>query len=209
MKQLLLVLTVFVSACGQTGNTPFGNAEKKLPMLGPPQPDGTVKKIGSFSLVNQYGNAVSNKTLKGRIYTANTFNTTCTSNVQQVMLRGLAKIQEAFKNDKNFYILSFSMDPEKDSIAKLKAFCRANNISGDRRYLLTGVGMADTTMLNFIHYELLMIAQKEPGNPNCGFIHTDNVALIDRQGQRRGYYDLSQGKAVDKLIKDAHTLLEE
>jgi len=208
MKQLFLVSLLFMTAYGQPGSIPFGNTGKELPVLGTANPDGTIQRVSDFLFIDQYGDTVTDKSLKGKIYLAGAFNTTCTSEVQKIMLHGLAMVQRAFKDTTNFYILSFSMDPEKDSVAKLKAFSKANNITGPRRFLLTG-NMTDSAMVNFIRNNFLLSVMIAKENPNCGFIHTDTVVLIDRQGQRRGYYDLGKNKAIEQLIEDVQTLFRE
>ena len=41
------------------------------------------------------------------------------------------------------------------------------------------------------------------------FIHTQNFALIDKQGQIRGFYDGTKTDEVDNLIKDIDFVLQE
>lgn len=208
MKKLLLLPILLITACGQPGNTPFGGMKNKLPIVRASNLEGTIQKVGSFSLLNQYGDTISNEKLRGKIYLAGTFNTTCISDVQKSMLRGLAKVQRAFKDTADFYILSFSMDPEKDSLSRLTAFCKANNITGSRRYLLTGP-MTDSSMVYFIRHNLLLEVEIAKENPYCGFIHTDHVVLVDRQGKLRVYYNLAKDKAINQLTEDVQILLKE
>jgi protein SCO1/2 len=39
-----------------------------------------------------------------------------------------------------------------------------------------------------------------------GFFHSDVFALVDRQGQIRGYYDGTSTESVDQLLNDTETL---
>lgn len=47
------------------------------------------------------------------------------------------------------------------------------------------------------------------GDAGSDFIHTNNFVLVDRLGRLRGYYDGTDEKEVDKLIKDIDLLINE
>jgi protein SCO1/2 len=54
----------------------------------------------------------------------------------------------------------------------------------------------------------LLSAQEDPGAPG-GFDHSGSIALIDRKRRIRGFYDGTDPKKVDLLIKDIAILLKE
>ncbi len=56
--------------------------------------------------------------------------------------------------------------------------------------------------------EYLLSAQEDPNSPG-GFDHSGYIALIDRNRHIRGFYDGTDPKKVDQLIKDIAVLLNE
>jgi protein SCO1/2 len=56
--------------------------------------------------------------------------------------------------------------------------------------------------------QYLLSAQEDPGAPG-GFDHSGSIALIDRKRRIRGFYDGTDPKKVDLLIKDIAILLKE
>ena len=93
-------------------------------------------KVGDISLQNQLGNTVSLNDLKGKVIVADFFFTRCPS-ICPYLTRNMRRLQNALKLkddmkrvDTTFVqFLSFSVDPERDSVPVLKKY--ADKIWGE------------------------------------------------------------------------------
>src|SRR5687768_11972656 len=102
-----------------------------LPILG-----NKNHEIGDFQMTNQHGKTVTEKASKNKIVVVDFFFTHCPT-ICPKMTKNLKLVQEAFLNDSNILIHSFSVDPERDSVGRLSAYASQFNIHGNWN-LLTG-----------------------------------------------------------------------
>src|SRR5438105_6111724 len=82
-----------------------GFSKSKLPPISYVQP---------FSFTNQDGKIINERNVRGKIYLANYFFTTCRT-VCPRMNTQVKKVYDHFKNEKDFLILSHTSDPRTDS----------------------------------------------------------------------------------------------
>ena len=157
----------------------------------------------SFSLTNQKGEEVSNKEFEGKIIVADFFFTHCGS-ICPKMTANLKLIQQSMDGDSTILINSFSIDPERDSVAKLAQYARRFEI--DRHWnLLTG---EKKVVYQLARKRFMVDATEGDGGPN-DFIHSDKFVLIDQSGRIRGYYKGTDESEVKQLILDIQKLKEE
>lgn len=186
---------------------------KQLPILGNhhldtlKNEDGSIKidtvfhTIPKFNLVNQYGKLVSNEAVKGRVYIADYFFTTCQS-ICPIMSKQLDRV---YKARPEVMILSHTVDPETDSSAQLLLYSEKFKADGRRWIFLTG---NKPELYELARRGYLLDAREGDGGAE-DFIHTQNFALIDKMGRIRGYYDGTDSTAVNELITDIGFLLQE
>ncbi|HEY2349378.1 MAG TPA: SCO family protein, partial [Puia sp.] len=94
--------------------------------------------------------------------------------------------------------LSFSVDPERDSVSVLKAYADKFGINPDVWWLLTG---PKKEIYDFSINELkLGLADGEGVDSN--FIHTQKLVLLDKEHVVRGYYNGLDSVDLNKLAKD-------
>ena len=195
------------------------NKEKPLPIINPVdvKPEmvdstllrlGTGHKIGDFSFQNQNGKTITEDEVKGKIYVAEYFFTTCKS-ICPVMNMQMKRVNKAFANDKDFRILSFTVDPKIDTVAQMKWYAERHGAKGDKWHFLTG-SKEDLYRLARKSFFLLKPAEAQNlGDAGSDFIHTNNFVLVDRNARIRGYYDGTLADEVDQLIHDIKLLKEE
>jgi len=186
---------------------------KQLPILGNHRldtlknQDGSIKidtlyhTIPNFSLTNQYGKVVTNEAVKGKVYVADYFFTTCQS-ICPIMSKQLDRV---YKARPEVMILSHTVDPETDSSEQLLKYSAKFKADGGRWIFLTG---KKPELYELARKGYLLDAREGDGGAE-DFIHTQNFALIDKLGRIRGYYDGTDSTAVDELIKDIGFLLIE
>jgi protein SCO1/2 len=164
-----------------------------LPVLGPKD-----HVVHDFNLKNQEGKAVNIDAWKGKIVVANFFFTHCPA-ICPKMVYQLKRVQAYSK--KKIAIASFSVDPERDSVERLRHYAEQAGIKGNWM-LLTG---DKKQLYRFARKELFIVATDGDGGPE-DFIHSESLVLIDRNKKIRGYYKGTDAKEVDRLIRDISKL---
>jgi protein SCO1 len=164
----------------------------------------------NIRLVNQLGDTVSLYDNPGKIIVADFFFTRCGS-ICPALTRNMSKMQQSFLKGGNVrkkldssivHFLSFSIDPERDSVPVLKAYADKFNVNHDNWWMLTG---PKDSIYNFAFDELKVDKfSNEPIDPN--FVHTNRFVLIDRNRIVRGYYNGLDSAAMVKLAEDIGVL---
>jgi len=188
---------------------------KKLPILGNHRLDSVMigngyridtiyHSIQPFKFINQDGKTVDQSIVNGKVYVADFFFTTCQT-ICPVMSKQLDRVYDAYKDENNLMILSFTVDPETDTAAQLKRYAQSFDANTKRWVFLTGEKPA---LYDLARTGYLLNNEIGTGGPD-DFIHTQNFALIDKKGRIRGFYDGTLKEEVDQLIVDARFLLNE
>jgi protein SCO1 len=94
--------------------------------------------------------------------------------------------------------LSFTIDPERDSVPALKNWADRFGINPDTWWLLTGP-KKEIYDLSIEHMKL--IAQ-DGGPVDSEFLHTDLMVLIDKRRNIRGYYHALDTASIGQLSRD-------
>jgi protein SCO1/2 len=161
-------------------------------------PDTHWHKIRPFKLTNQLGDTVGLEDLSGRIIIADFFFTSCPS-ICPTLTRNMKKLQQAFvKTDSMVRFVSFTVDPERDSVPRIKAYGDRYGINHDTWWMLTGP-KEEIYSLALQEFKA-NIAQEEGVDTN--FIHTDKFFLLDKDRVVRGWYSGLDSVHLDRLIKD-------
>jgi protein SCO1/2 len=169
---------------------------------------GQGHKIGEFSFTNQAGKQIGLKDVKGKVFVAEYFFTTCQT-ICPRMNDQMQRVQKAFKEESNFRILSFTVNPEVDSVAQMNRYAQEHHAIAGRWHFLTG---EKTKLYEAARKYFFLLKKSEvenQGDVGSDFIHTNNFVLIDKEQRIRGYYDGTNSKEVDKLIRDAQLILQE
>ena len=168
--------------------------------------DDTVwHSVADFKFQNQLGKTVSLADLPGKVIVADFFFTRCPS-ICPKLTGNIKKLQDALSTKDQFkqlnpaYIqfLSFSVDPERDSVAALRAYGDKFGVNPDLWWLLTG---PKKEIYDFSMNELkLGLADGEGVDSN--FIHTQKLVLLDKERVVRGYYNGLDSVDLAKLAND-------
>lgn len=169
-------------------------------------------RVDNISLVNQLGDTVSLDDINGSIIIANYFFTRCPS-ICPTLTKNMKSLQDAMKMkdfrrkiDSNYVrFLSFSVDPERDSVPALKKYADKFKVNHDTWWLLTG---PKNTIYDYAFKELKIGLQDGQG-VDTNFIHTEKFILIDKNRIVRGYYNGLDSAAMSKLAEDLTLLMLE
>lgn len=172
---------------------------------GKKQSDTIWHKVANISLTNQDGLKVNWDSLKGKIVIADFFFTKCPT-ICPGMTMNMKRLAQSIHNGKrvgdktNKYVhfLSFSVDPERDSVERLKYWANRFQINPEQWWLLTG---EKKVIYDFALNEIkLGLIDGEGVDSN--FVHSDKFVLIDSNRHVRGYYDGLDTASLAKLSND-------
>lgn len=164
--------------------------------------DTVFHKIRDFQLTNQLGRQVSLKDVEGKVLLVDFFFTSCPS-ICPTLTKNLKKIQSAYvKNDSLLQILSFSVDPERDTVDKLRKYAYDYGVNPDNWWLLTG---SKKEIYDLARNDFFVSVTQGDGGPD-DFIHTEKLVLIDKNGNIRGYYNGLDSNAIKRCAGDIATL---
>ena len=200
-----VVICIALSSCNQND---------KLTIYGP-KTVGTIIKNGvatvdsldytlpNFQFTDQDGHLVDSNTISNKIFVADFFFTSCPS-ICPKMMKEMDGVYEKYKSNKDIIILSYSIDPNRDSVARLKAYEKKIGFESSKWHLLTG----NKDSIYSLADKFLVSAAEDPDAPG-GHIHSGNFILVDKQRRIRGYYDGTKEDKVQKLMDDIDILLKE
>jgi protein SCO1/2 len=211
MKNILLIISIGLSiiSCNSSESIQklpiYGNRETvNREVDGKTVTDTIYQTIPDFKFVNQEGDSIGTSNLEGKIYVADFFFTSCPS-ICPGMQRNMLKVHEQFKDDNNFKLLSFTIDPKHDTIPVLKKY--AENLGADSKQWWFLHGKKEEV------YQLAkdgyLVTAKEDAAAPGGLLHEGYFILVDTQRRVRGAYDGTDEKQVDKLIQDIRILMKE
>ena len=117
-------------------------------------------------------------------------------------MRGVSDTLSTYKKD--FNILSFSIDPDRDTPSRLRLYRNRHEVTADNWFFLSG-DEAETHRLGIEGFQLHANADEQaPG----GFAHSSNFVLVDKNQHIRGVYDGLDSESRKQLIIDAKKLLD-
>ncbi|HMB96152.1 MAG TPA: SCO family protein [Tepidisphaeraceae bacterium] len=151
-----------------------------------------------FSLTDQDGKTISDANLRGNVWVADVFFTSCPG-VCPIMEAKLVELQKAVKLPV-LKIVSLSIDPEHDTPDVMKQYANGLGADQSRWYFLTG--SKDQVFATARGFNLAA----QPAQGGNAIVHTQKVLLIDQQNQVRGIYDTNDDESMKKLAEDAKAL---
>ena len=164
--------------------------------------DTIYHQVKNFTLTNQLGEKVNLEDAKNRILVVDFFFTSCPT-ICPTLTANLKIVQEAFNtHDTLIQILSISVDPERDTVQKLKHYADKHNIDPKNWWLLTG---DKKEIYDLARHEFFVNAVQGDGGPD-DFIHTEKFVVIDKDRYIRGYYNGLDTNDVRRMVNDIAVL---
>jgi len=206
MRVILLLSTLLLaSAC---------NNNNSLRVYGPKVPvtridngktivDSVDYSIPVYTFTDQDSMTVDSNAVNGKIFVADFFFTSCPS-ICPKMMAEMLKVNDKYKDNKEVAILSYSIDPVRDSVTRLKLYQKKLGIEGGQWHFLTG----NKDSIYHLAEKYLVSAGEDPDAPG-GHIHSGNFVLVDKHKRIRGYYDGTTDEGTEKLMSQMDILLGE
>lgn len=177
-------------------------------------------KVPAFKFVDQDGDTITNETLQGKVYVLDFFFTSCPT-ICPPMSMNMAKVNQKFKDNKDFRTVSITIDPEHDTPDVMKDYASKFVDDDSTWYFLHGEKeeIYDLSRNGFYSF----VDKSE--DPAIGFEHSGKFVLVDRDGYIRsreveiaennrqfifsydGVIQNDLPDQIDILIQDTETLL--
>jgi protein SCO1/2 len=156
-------------------------------------------QVPGFQLTSQSGEPFDRKALEGKIWVADFIFTRCPGPCPRMSAQ-MRRIQSAVRELPDVRLVSFSVDPERDTPAVLAAYATRYEAQPGRWFFLTG----DRKSLDALDRRAFML-----GNIDGSLEHSTRFVLVDRRGKIRGYYGTDQDDPTARLIVDIRRLVRE
>jgi len=153
--------------------------------------------VPAFSFTDHDAQPFTLDNLKGRISIVDFIFTNC-GGLCPMMASKMLPIHDKFKNIKTFQIVSFSVDPERDSTEALQQYAKRYEITDKIwRFIRT-----DKQQIDRLYEHGFKLGGELP------YGHSGAFVLVDQQAIIRGYYNSSDEESLAKLQTDVTTLLD-
>ncbi|MDD5149568.1 MAG: SCO family protein [Flavobacterium sp.] len=199
MKKIIFILLgCLLSYCS--------HKPEKLPFLGNSIDSGNdtiYPKIQDFSFTDQDSTIITNKTFENKIYVADFIFLSCPT-ICPKMNAELSQVYTVFKDNPKVGFLSHTIDPERDSIKRLKEYTIGAGITKNWHFV-TGNRDSIYSIASKSYYSTAYKDSKEPG----GYVHSGGFLLVDKNRFIRGVYDGTNPLETKRLICDIKILLKE
>jgi protein SCO1/2 len=160
--------------------------------------------IPTWSFLNQNGNIKSSKDFKNKVRLVDFFFTSCPT-ICPKMTVNMKKIQQLINTGclNNIELLSFTVDPSRDSVEKLKEYCNTYNVDSKNWNMLTG----DQNSIYDVGVNGFLVPNQEDALAPGGFLHSEKMILIDKKNRIRGYYDGTDSLNIPIIVQHIKSLL--
>lgn len=151
-----------------------------------PIPPDRPRQLADFSLTDSTGRVVTRAEVEGKILAVSFLFTGCGLTCPEVSQR-MAEIQRLTTNQPDVRLLSLTVDPRSDTPPVLAKWGARYGADTNRWHLLTG---SKPALLGLIGASFLATNTDDPFNSMpCNFAGTERIAVVDKHGRVRIYYD--------------------
>ncbi|MDG1146768.1 MAG: SCO family protein [Crocinitomicaceae bacterium] len=164
--------------------------------------DTIYHKVPAFHYLNQDSVMITSESMKGKVWIADFFFSHCPT-ICPPMTSEMKRLNlETQDLAEYIQFLSFSIDPERDTPTRLRAYRSIYDIAVSNWHFFTG-DEAETHLLAKSFFN----GAERDAEAEGGFGHTDYFAIVDKEGYVRGIYQGTNKEQVDLLQADLRKLL--
>ncbi|MBX7108374.1 MAG: SCO family protein [Chitinophagales bacterium] len=157
-----------------------------------------------FSFETQNGDTLHSRDLKGHAYVVDFIFTNC-EGVCPNLSKTMSLIQLNFKDDDRLKLVSFTVDPDRDSIPVLQEYAKRYEAIDGKWYFLRG---EKQTVWNMAQQGFKVPVVYTPeGGKGAEFTHTEKIVLVDEDGKIRGFYNGLDKQMMDTFYNNLASIL--
>ncbi len=170
-----------------------------------PAPLPVLGTVPAFQLTDQQGKPFGSRDLDGQVWVASLIFTRCVT-VCPAITAQMARIQaRTAQLVPAFHLVSISVDPGYDTPERLQAYARQHRATARAWTFLTGP--ADQVKATVVKGLKAAMGTEKGDDGAEGVFHDTHLVLVDQRGRIRGYYDSSEEKVIDRVVRDAALLV--
>ena len=163
-----------------------------------------VSSAPDFSFVDRSGRLFSSSELKGKVWVVDFIFAHCAGSCPMLSQK-MMSLQADWNANPDFKLVTFTVDPERDTVAALKQYADDYHANPNQWFFLTG---KKADIYQTIRGGFKEIADRDyEAGPGFEFIHSTRMVLVDGDGKIRGLYDGENDQDVAKLKQDIKYLM--
>lgn len=180
----------------------IGQAVLREPAKLPP----IIFDLPAFTLTDQLDKPFGSSDLKDKVWVADFIFTSCPTRCPQ-LTEAMAKLQKRLRNMGDAVMLvSFSVDPERDTPQKLAEYARKHQANPRRWRFLTGeLSAIEKAVVEGFKMPLDPGQRAEDGSL-FDITHGTRFVLVDQQSRVRGFYEVDDA-SLNQLMADLTILV--
>jgi len=163
----------------------------------PPLPDYGM--VPPFTLTDSNGQPFDSQSLHGKVWVADFIYTNCPGPCPR-MTSQMHRLERQLKSAEDVRLVSFSVDPDRDTPAALTVFAHRFGGPTEQWYFLTG----SPQTLHLLAREVFKV-----GDLIGVMDHSTKFMLVDKAGHIRGYYSTFDQDGISTLLDDLKRLRKE
>ena len=183
-----------VDSLGYPGNQPFDPETGEI----------TPEPVRDWKYVDQANRPFGSADLRGKVYVVDFFFTSCPTICPKVKSQML-RLEERFGDDPDFALVSFSIDPKRDTPERMTDYANKLGIEDQDRWRFIHGDKLEIYDLDEDYLSVALESNDAPG----GFDHSGYIVLVDRNGFVRAYASGLVEEEVTHLMKDIELLLDQ
>lgn len=165
-------------------------------------------ELPRFSLLDEDGKPFHREDMLGRVWVADFVFTSCADACPRLQSK-MRRLQDRLippEQGGKVGLLSISVDPERDTPAKLRQYAETFGArKGMWRYLTGEQKEVERTVVQGFHTAMAKIPAEgaDPHLEAFDIMHGERLVLVDSMGRIRGFYDAED---QDAIVRDARAL---
>ena len=163
--------------------------ENELPIIG---------QIPSFELIDQNGESFTLESVKGNVWLADFIFTTCAGPCP-IMTERMSTVQHDLIDIDKLKFVSFTVNPDYDTPEVLKKYAKRYDADISTWSFVTG---------KYEQIQELIANGFKMGDEEEIVFHSTRFALVDHEGNLRGYYSGTEPMDHENLTRDINSLIK-
>ena len=162
----------------------------------PPAPP-VLSTLPAFAMTDQLGQPFGTSDLAGKVWVADFIFTSCPT-ACPLLTRRMAEVAERSKRlGPELHLVSFSVDPDRDTPARLAEYAAGYKVDPHKWSFLTGpLGDIERAVTDGFK---IGIDRHKTAEGFWEIVHGEHLVLVDRHLHIRGYFDASK-LGIDQLL---------
>ena len=160
-------------------------------------------QVPEFSAVNADSQVISTTNMDGNISVVEVFFTECES-ICPIMNKQMERVFKGLSRNTNLRIFSYTIDPNRDDLQKLKLYADKHEADLNQWYFLRA---NLDSLIRFANVSLRISADSAIENGDIP--HTERFVLVDWNRNIRGYYNGTDSSSINTMMSHIVLLMSE